>query len=128
MLTDLPAPAGPLSFAADRAGTARRVLLSARTPESTPMPVDRVPAWLAEQARRGEYRVTPVPFALLRGWHFEEGSGDLRHESGRFFSVEGLHVHADGLPARGGASRSSCSPRWVCWASWPGRSTGCCTS
>jgi oxidase EvaA len=101
MLTDLPAPAGPLSFAADRAGTARRVLLSARTPESTPMPVDRVPAWLAEQARRGEYRVTPVPFALLRGWHFEEGSGDLRHESGRFFSVEGLHVHADGLPARG---------------------------
>ncbi|MFH9818993.1 NDP-hexose 2,3-dehydratase family protein [Streptomyces sp. NPDC017230] len=101
MLTDLPAPAGPVSLAADRALTARRVLLSARTPESAPMPADRVRPWLTEQARRGEYRVTPVPFSRLRGWHFEEPDGNLRHESGRFFSVEGLHVTADGLPPRG---------------------------
>ncbi|MFF4583263.1 NDP-hexose 2,3-dehydratase family protein [Streptomyces sp. NPDC001373] len=87
--------------AADRADTARRVLLSARTPDSPVMPVDGVPGWLARQARAGDFRVTPVPFAELRGWYFEADTGNLRHESGRFFSVEGLHVHADGLPARG---------------------------
>ncbi|MEU6291265.1 NDP-hexose 2,3-dehydratase family protein [Streptomyces sp. NPDC046988] len=101
MLVDLPTPAAPVSFAEDRARTAGRVLLSARTPESTAMPADLVRPWLAEQARRGEYRVTPVPFSLLRGWHFEEDGGNLRHESGRFFSVEGLHVTADGLPPGG---------------------------
>ncbi|CAL9333296.1 NDP-hexose 2,3-dehydratase family protein [Streptomyces sp. enrichment culture] len=101
MLTDLGTPAGQVPLAADRAQTARRVLKSARTPESALMPADRVPPWLAEQARRGEYRVTPVPFAMLRGWDFEESGGNLRHESGRFFSVEGLHVLADALPAPG---------------------------
>ncbi|MCX5381169.1 NDP-hexose 2,3-dehydratase family protein [Streptomyces sp. NBC_00091] len=90
-----------LAPAADRADTARRLLLSARTPDSAAMPVESVAPWLARQARAGDFRVTRVPFAELRGWYFEKDSGNLRHESGRFFSVEGLHVHADGLPARG---------------------------
>ncbi|MFB0632677.1 NDP-hexose 2,3-dehydratase family protein [Streptomyces sp. AB3(2024)] len=91
----------PPRAAADRADTARRLLRSARTPDSAVMPVHRVAPWLAERTRAGDFRVTRVPFAELRGWSFEEGTGNLRHESGRFFSVEGLHVHADGLPARG---------------------------
>lgn len=91
----------PPRAAADRADTARRLLLSARTPDSAVMPVHRVAPWLAERTRAGDFRVTRVPFAELRGWSFEEGTGNLRHESGRFFSVEGLHVHADGLPVRG---------------------------
>ncbi|WP_329203099.1 MULTISPECIES: NDP-hexose 2,3-dehydratase family protein [unclassified Streptomyces] len=95
MLTDTAARA------ADRVETARRLLVSARTPDSPAMPVAQVPSWLAERARAGEFRVTRVPFAQLRGWYFEEGTGDLRHESGRFFAVEGLHVHADALPAGG---------------------------
>ncbi|MFE7777911.1 NDP-hexose 2,3-dehydratase family protein [Streptomyces sp. NPDC057445] len=93
--------ADTLARTADRADTARRLLASARVPDSPAMPVDRVPGWLAEQARRGQFQVTPVPFAQLRGWAFDEVSGDLRHESGRFFAVEGLHVHADALPSRG---------------------------
>ncbi|MGW7103655.1 NDP-hexose 2,3-dehydratase family protein [Streptomyces sp. NPDC054838] len=95
MLTDTAARA------ADRVETARRLLVSARTPDSPAMPVGQVPPWLAQRARAGEFRVTRVPFERLRGWYFEEGTGDLRHESGRFFAVEGLHVHADGLPAGG---------------------------
>ncbi|MFB7030274.1 MULTISPECIES: NDP-hexose 2,3-dehydratase family protein [unclassified Streptomyces] len=92
--------ADTLARAADRADTARRLLVSARTPDSAAMPVDRVPGWLAERTRAGDFRVTRVPFAALRGWSFD-GDGDLRHESGRFFAVEGLHVTADGLPERG---------------------------
>lgn len=39
------------------------------------------------------YRVEPIAFAELERWHFDEG-GNLRHESGRFFSIEGLHVES----------------------------------
>jgi oxidase EvaA len=94
-------PADTAARAAERTDTARRLLLSARTPDSAAMPVDRVPGWLADQAREGDFRVTRVPFASLRGWYFDGDGGNLRHESGRFFAVEGLHVHADGLPERG---------------------------
>jgi dTDP-4-dehydro-6-deoxy-alpha-D-glucopyranose 2,3-dehydratase len=95
MLVDTPART------ADRAETARRLLASARVTDGPAMPVDRVPGWLAEHARRGRFEVTPIPFEGLRGWYFDQGNGNLRHESGRFFAVEGLHVLADGLPARG---------------------------
>jgi oxidase EvaA len=37
--------------------------------------------------------VVPVPFADLAGWVFQSGTGNLVHESGRFFSVEGLRVN-----------------------------------
>ncbi|WP_344954841.1 NDP-hexose 2,3-dehydratase family protein [Actinomadura miaoliensis] len=49
-------------------------------------------AWFAGRAAAGRYQVRQIPFGALRGWSFEEGTGDLRHETGRFFSVEGLHV------------------------------------
>ncbi|MFC8456244.1 NDP-hexose 2,3-dehydratase family protein, partial [Streptomyces sp. NPDC057242] len=78
--------ADTLARTTDRADTARRLLVSARTPDSAAMPVDRVPGWLAERTRAGRFRVTRVPFAALRGWSFD-GDGDLRHESGRFFAV-----------------------------------------
>ncbi|MFJ1902138.1 MULTISPECIES: NDP-hexose 2,3-dehydratase family protein [unclassified Streptomyces] len=92
--------ADTLARTADRTDTAHRLLVSARTPDSAATPMDQVLGWLAEQARAGSFRVTRVPFAALRGWYFD-GDGNLRHESGRFFAVEGLHVTADGLPERG---------------------------
>jgi dTDP-4-dehydro-6-deoxy-alpha-D-glucopyranose 2,3-dehydratase len=36
-----------------------------------------------------------VPFADLTGWRFAPGTGNLVHDSGRFFSVEGLEVRTD---------------------------------
>lgn len=33
-----------------------------------------------------------IPFAELDRWCFQEGTGKLLHQTGRFFSVEGLHV------------------------------------
>ncbi|MEV3993752.1 NDP-hexose 2,3-dehydratase family protein [Streptomyces sp. NPDC049837] len=97
MLVDTVAPAAGTGArpAADRVPTARRLLASARTPDSTAMPLDRVVPWLAERARVGRFQVRPVPFADLRGWYFDREDGNLRHESGRFFSVEGLHVRTD---------------------------------
>ncbi|MDX3538448.1 NDP-hexose 2,3-dehydratase family protein [Streptomyces sp. MB09-01] len=54
--------------------------------------------WLAGRGREQAFRVDRIPFAALDGWSFEEGTGNLRHRTGRFFTVEGLHVTEKGEP------------------------------
>lgn len=54
--------------------------------------------WLAGRARANAFRVDRIPFAELDGWSFEPGTGNLRHRTGRFFTVEGLHVRQEGEP------------------------------
>ncbi|MFF9867079.1 NDP-hexose 2,3-dehydratase family protein [Streptomyces sp. NPDC013953] len=103
-----PAPAPPAAgrrTGAARPGdpvdTARRVLSSARTPDSPVTPFDGIADWLAERLGAGRFDVSRIPFEELRGWSFHPGTGNLHHASGRFFSVEGLHVRTDRLPERG---------------------------
>ncbi|POX46526.1 NDP-hexose 2,3-dehydratase family protein [Streptomyces sp. Ru72] len=57
-----------------------------------------VVGWLAERGRAHAFRVDRIPFAALDGWSFEPGTGNLRHRTGRFFTVEGLHVRQEGEP------------------------------
>ncbi|MGW2302741.1 NDP-hexose 2,3-dehydratase family protein [Streptomyces sp. NPDC001809] len=52
--------------------------------------------WLTECAERLAAEVEPVPLDALAGWHRRPDTGDLVHESGRFFSVEGLSVERPG--------------------------------
>ncbi|WP_307798303.1 NDP-hexose 2,3-dehydratase family protein [Actinoplanes flavus] len=52
-------------------------------------------AWFAERERAQEHAVTRIPFDRLSGWSFDPGSGNLAHSSGRFFTIEGLHVRTD---------------------------------
>lgn len=56
--------------------------------------------WLEERQQEQHQQVERVPFAALRGWRFEDRTGDLRHDSGRFFSVHGLAVRSDFGPVR----------------------------
>ena len=60
-----------------------------------PWPADvssRVAGWFARCAAETSCRVQRVPLTELRNWSFDAGTGNLRHDSGRFFSVEGLLV------------------------------------
>ncbi|WP_431780692.1 NDP-hexose 2,3-dehydratase family protein [Streptomyces chumphonensis] len=52
-------------------------------------------AWFAEQRRIQRHRVTPVRLDALDGWAAEPGTGNLRHRTGRFFTVEGVEVAID---------------------------------
>ncbi|WP_159941981.1 MULTISPECIES: NDP-hexose 2,3-dehydratase family protein [unclassified Nocardiopsis] len=61
-----------------------------------------IAAWLAARRRSGSFRVERAPLEGLRGWGFAPGSGNLVHDSGRFFTVEGLDVETDYGPL----------PRW----------------
>jgi oxidase EvaA len=55
--------------------------------------------WLRALRTNGDSRVVRVPFAELENWYFDEQSGDLKHRSGRFFSVVGLHCTPVNDPA-----------------------------
>ncbi|MFD1657794.1 NDP-hexose 2,3-dehydratase family protein [Streptomyces caeni] len=75
-----------------------RIALSAATVQGTHLRTEHVDDWLAERARAHTFRVDRIPFAELDGWSFQEATGNLVHRSGRFFTVEGLHVTEEGEP------------------------------
>ncbi|WP_084517908.1 NDP-hexose 2,3-dehydratase family protein [Microtetraspora niveoalba] len=54
--------------------------------------------WLACRGRAHRFRVDRIPLADLDGWEFAPDTGNLVHRSGRFFTVEGLHVTRDEWP------------------------------
>ena len=87
------APA-PTAFAED--------LLSRRLARSAAALTDGVTTlsdyhqWFAACAERSSTEVEPVALDELAGWHREPGSGNLVHDSGRFFSIEGVSVERPG--------------------------------
>lgn len=52
---------------------------------------EQVIEWLREQNIKIKVDVNQVKFSDLKGWHFDENS-NLRHDTGRFFSIEGINV------------------------------------
>lgn len=51
-------------------------------------------AWIQQRNREVKVRVEEIPFSEVKGWHQEE-DGSLHHDSGKFFSIEGIKVHTD---------------------------------
>ncbi|MGQ0838785.1 NDP-hexose 2,3-dehydratase family protein [Actinokineospora sp.] len=52
--------------------------------------------WWAQRDGSGHV-VEQIPFSALDAWVFDAGTGNLGHESGRFFTIEGLQVRDGGL-------------------------------
>ncbi|MFJ8791297.1 NDP-hexose 2,3-dehydratase family protein [Streptomyces sp. NPDC102462] len=75
-----------------------RIALSAAATEGAHLRTEHFGDWLAERGRAHTFRVERIPFAELEGWSFQESTGNLVHRSGRFFTVEGLHVTEEGEP------------------------------
>ncbi|HET7016201.1 MAG TPA: NDP-hexose 2,3-dehydratase family protein [Streptosporangiaceae bacterium] len=71
---------------------AERLARSAAATEGACIATRDVPSWLAERRLACKARVRRISFADLDGWSFAADTGDLRHRSGRFFSIEGLRV------------------------------------
>jgi NDP-hexose 2,3-dehydratase len=69
----------------------RLAVSAARRPDGT-APLE---SWIDARRRRSPFQVERVPFDELHGWRFAPGSGDLVHDSGRFFSVQGIQVQTD---------------------------------
>ena len=62
--------------------------LSTQNPYNT---TEQVIECLKEQNVKNKVEVNQVKFLDLKGWHFDENS-NLRHDTGRFFSIEGIDV------------------------------------
>ncbi|MFD7661815.1 NDP-hexose 2,3-dehydratase family protein [Streptomyces sp. NPDC059788] len=107
-MSSCPAPP-PAATAAVRPredhGLADRIALSAATGRGAQLRTEDVHAWLAERRRAHVFHVERIPFAELGEWRFEPGSGNLVHRSGRFFTVEGMHVAEHGAPFGDGPRR-----------------------
>ena len=52
-------------------------------------------AWIERRNREVEVRVDQVPFAKMNGWGFDPKTGNLCHQSGKFFSIVGVDVYAN---------------------------------
>ncbi|MFF9852783.1 NDP-hexose 2,3-dehydratase family protein [Streptomyces litmocidini] len=99
-------PAGPLAVRPRGVpGLAARIALSAATTQGAHLRTEDFHAWLDERRRANAFRIDRIPFAGLEGWAFEEGTGNLVHHSGRFFTVEGLHVVEEAGPYGDGPYR-----------------------
>ena len=70
---------------------ARRLAVSAWHRPATA----RLQEWMATCRQRSPQAVRRVPFGELAGWSVAPGSGDLVHDSGRFFAVRGIQVRTN---------------------------------
>lgn len=48
--------------------------------------------WFGERYDANEYVVTKIPVDSIEGWCIENGTGNIRHQSGKFFSIQGLRI------------------------------------
>ena len=67
------------------------LLISAFTEYNPMMPTKRFFEWLDDLNEKTVFHVRRIPLKEMNGWYFDAHQ-NLRHESGKFFSVEGLHV------------------------------------
>ncbi len=70
-------------------------LKSAFTLDSGVMPLPKVVAWLEEQNRAVQVKVRKTRFADMALWKQDAETGALRHESGKFFSIEGIRIRTN---------------------------------
>jgi oxidase EvaA len=51
--------------------------------------------WMKRRNKEVKVKINKMPFHSLDKWIFEDETCNLKHETGKFFSVEGLHVKKD---------------------------------
>jgi dTDP-4-dehydro-6-deoxy-alpha-D-glucopyranose 2,3-dehydratase len=94
-LADSPAASSRLRPRED-AALAARLALSAATMEGPYGGVDDFRKWYEERVSAQSHRVDRIPLSAMDKWSFDDVTGNLRHSSGRFFTIEGLKATVDG--------------------------------
>ena len=67
-----------------------RSLLTTENPFNT---TDEVLSWIARRNLEVDVSISEVPFSQLKGWGFDALTGNLWHESRKFFSIVGIDVY-----------------------------------
>ncbi|MFI6346432.1 NDP-hexose 2,3-dehydratase family protein [Streptomyces sp. NPDC050560] len=85
---------------------------SAAAEQGAHLTTAQVLAWLEERTRAHDFQVDRIPITDMAGWSFDEETGNLRHHSGRFFTVEGMHVTIE--DRAGGTAATTWSQPVIC--------------
>ena len=51
--------------------------------------------WINNRNQQVTVNIVKIPFRKLDKWVFDKHTNNLRHETGKFFSINGLHVKKD---------------------------------
>jgi len=73
-------------------------LISALSEQNPFMDVSRFSEWFDARRKAHRFYIEEIPFRQLESWSFEPSTGNLRHASGKFFSIEGLWVETNAGP------------------------------
>jgi oxidase EvaA len=55
--------------------------------------IDTVVSWIKQQNNVVNVSVRKVSFSKLQKWHLDKERGNLRHDSGQFFSIDGIRIN-----------------------------------
>ncbi|QVQ51819.1 NDP-hexose 2,3-dehydratase family protein [Spiractinospora alimapuensis] len=95
-----PAGTGHRSLPSREFDTVERLTRSAEEPLVDGAEWSWFRAWWNERRRDDRMLARPVAFDALSTWGFDRESGDLAHDSGRYFTVTGLRVRRHGVTVR----------------------------
>ncbi len=70
-------------------------LVSALTKFNSAGNTQDIVGWLKGRAEKSRMTVEQIPFSEMRTWHFDDHTGNLVHDSGKFFSIEGISVQTN---------------------------------
>lgn len=70
------------------------MIKSLLTTKSSISSENEIASWIKQRNYEVEVKINREPLANLSGWHFDDDMS-LRHNSGKFFSIEGIHVETD---------------------------------
>lgn len=68
---------------------------SALTRESSLTSVPEVLTWLKAKNISENARIEQIPLDKMRQWEFEKATGNIVHQSGRFFKIEGIRIETN---------------------------------
>jgi len=51
--------------------------------------------WFDTLIKTQDYKVTQIPFSDMKKWGMESGTGNIVHESGKFFTIHGLRIQTN---------------------------------
>jgi len=74
---------------------AKHFLLSALTEHNRFQSLEAFKNWFARKKQENHFLVEQIPFSSLQQWYFEKETQNLKHASGRFFTIEGIRIHTN---------------------------------
>lgn len=69
--------------------------LSATTQDSSCFPLEEFDSWFQRGIERHRFEIEQIPFSSLQKWGFDKSTGNLCHDSGKFFAIEGISVETN---------------------------------